>query len=71
MSKTASLLGYCPSTVVKVIQEWRNIHLLKWDEPASTMATWVEFKRHGDAAGLDPATAAVSVLSLPHTQMLK
>ncbi len=52
-------------------QQWRNIHLLKWEEMDNTMAFWNEIKRYRDAAGLNPfeelATATVSVLSLPHS----
>lgn len=69
ISKITSLLGFCPSTTDKVIQQRGNIHLLEWEETANTKAFWNEVKRYRDAAGLNPfeelATAAVSVLPLP------
>ncbi len=32
MTKLADLLGYCPATIDKTINQWRSIHLQKWGE---------------------------------------
>lgn len=71
MTKLADLLGYCPATIDKMINQWRSIHLQKWGEITNTVAFWAEVKQFRDSAGMNPyedlASAAVSVLSLPHS----
>lgn len=70
MAKFANLLGYCPATIDKIINQWRSIHLQKWEETTNTLAFWAEVMKNRDSAGINPyedlASAAVSVLSLPH-----
>ena len=46
MTKLTSLLGYCPATIDKIINQWRLIHLQIWEETTNTMAFWAEEKKH-------------------------
>lgn len=69
--KIAKLLGYSPTEIDKIVQQWRVIHLSKWDETINTVGFWSEIRKFRDAADINPfqelAMAAVSVLSLPHS----
>ena len=71
MEKIATLLGYSPTDTDKIIQQWRVIHLSKWNEIQDTVGFWSDVWQFRDAAGINPfkelAMAAVSVLSLPHS----
>ncbi|KAL0195174.1 hypothetical protein M9458_008746, partial [Cirrhinus mrigala] len=71
IGKIAKLLGYSPADIDKIVQQWRAIHLSKWNETKNTMSFWSEIMKFRDAADINPfqelAMAAVSVLSLPHS----
>nr|XP_054591608.1 uncharacterized protein LOC129155892 [Nothobranchius furzeri] len=71
MAKLMVLLGYDPETTDRIINQWRSVHFQRWEETANTTGFWFEVKKHRDAAGLNPfeelASAAVAVLSLPHS----
>ena len=32
IEKIAKLLGYSPAEIHKIVQQWRDIHLSKWNE---------------------------------------
>lgn len=70
MTKLAGL-GYCPATTDKIINQWRSIHLQKWGKMTNTVAFCAEVKKYRDSAGINPyedlASAAVSVLLIPHS----
>ncbi|ROL43465.1 Zinc finger protein 862 [Anabarilius grahami] len=59
------------ATIDKIINQWRSIHLQKWEETTNTLAFWAEVMKNRDSAGINPyedlASAAVSVLPLPHS----
>ena len=69
IEKIANLLGYSPAEIDKIVQQWRAIHLSKWNETKNTLGFWSEIWKFRDAADINPfqelAMAAVSVLSLP------
>lgn len=71
IEKIAKLLGYSPAEIDKIVQQWRAIHLSKWNETKNTLGFWSEIWKFRDAADINPfqelAMAAVSVLSLPHS----
>ncbi len=71
IQKIAKLLGYSPSQMDKIVQQWRVIHLRRWNEDRNTVGFWSEVYKFRDAADINPfqvlAMAAVSVLSLPHS----
>ncbi|KAI4813109.1 hypothetical protein KUCAC02_024457 [Chaenocephalus aceratus] len=70
IEKIAKLLGYSPADIDKIVQQWRSIHLRKWNETKNTVGFWVEVWKFRDTADNNPfhelTMAAVSVLSLPH-----
>ena len=71
ITKIAKLLGYSPADIDKIVQQWRAIHLSRWNETKNTVGFWSEIWKFRDAADINPfqelAMAAVSVLSLPHS----
>ena len=71
LKKITKLLGYSPVDIDKIIQQWRVIHLSKWNEKNNTVGFWSEVWQFRDAAGFNPfqelAQVAVSVLTLPHS----
>ncbi|CAI5669915.1 unnamed protein product [Oreochromis niloticus] len=71
IEKIAKLLGFSPEAIDKIVHQWCTIHLSKWNETKNTMDFWSEIWKYRDAADINPfqelAMAAVSVLSLPHS----
>ncbi|KAJ4934815.1 hypothetical protein JOQ06_007597 [Pogonophryne albipinna] len=71
IEKIAKLLGYSPADIDKIVQQWRSIQLRKWNGTKNTLGFWVEVWKFRDAADNNPfhelTMAAVSVLSLPHS----
>ncbi|CAL9702146.1 unnamed protein product [Knipowitschia caucasica] len=71
IAKIAKLLGFSPADIDKIVQQWRAIHLSRWNETNNTVGFWSEIWKFRDAADINPfqelAMAAVSVLSLPHS----
>ncbi|KAL7382723.1 hypothetical protein ABVT39_026993 [Epinephelus coioides] len=71
IEKIAKLLAYSPPDIDRIVQQWCVIHLRKWNETKNTVGFWSEIWKFRDAADVNPfqelAMAAVSVLSLPHS----
>lgn len=71
MINVAELLGYQPQTIDKIISQWRNIHLLRWESTENTIEFWSEVYNYIDASGSKPfeelCKAALAALSLPHS----
>ncbi|XP_077399768.1 uncharacterized protein LOC144034693 [Vanacampus margaritifer] len=69
--QVAELLGYEPGTIVKIVSQWRNIHLVKWDSTETTIQFWSQVKNYTDSTGANPfqelCNAALAALSLPHS----
>ena len=42
IEKIAKLLGYSPAAIDKIVQQWRAIHLSKWNETKNTVGFWSE-----------------------------
>lgn len=57
--------------IAKVDDQWRQIHLLKWQETKNTKIFWYEVLHYKDAQGVsrfhELATFAITLLILPHS----
>ena len=57
--------------IAKVDDQWRQIHLLKWQETKNTKIFWYEVLRFKDAQGVsrfhELVTFAINLLILPHS----
>ena len=42
IEKIVKLLGYSPAVIDKIVQQWRAIHLSKWNETNNTVGFWSE-----------------------------
>ncbi|XP_055734319.1 uncharacterized protein LOC129821080 [Salvelinus fontinalis] len=69
--KVAELLGYQLQTIDKIVSQWRNIHLFRWDSTENTVEFWSEVNNYTDSSGSNPFEelfkAALAALSLPHS----
>ncbi|XP_077357277.1 uncharacterized protein LOC144004157 [Festucalex cinctus] len=71
MIQVAELLGYEPETIVKIVSQWRNVHLVKWGSTETTIQLWSQVNNYTDSSGANPfqelCNAALAALSLPHS----
>ena len=69
--KVAELLGYHPQTIDKIVSQWRNVHLFRWDSTENTVQFWNEVNNYTDSSGSNPfeelCKAALAALSLLHS----
>ena len=67
--KVAELLGYQPQTIDKIVSQWRNVHLFRWDSTENTVEFWSEVNIFRVKSIFTNCAKLHSLPSPCHTQM--